>query len=459
MRLPPLPPTEDQVWADTDPRRRLALLSLADTVVDDYRPWRETRFREPPAVLQSRFLELLAQIGTDLRPLTTAEWWWLLHHSRLVQARRLPTLTTINGDSLRFCLPDTLLAQVDVLSSQLSGNRDPASTVATSTQRERFLRTALEEEAITSSQLEGAATTRQVAKQMLRTGRKPRTHSEQMIANNFAAMQRVREMSELPLSPDLVRELHAIVTAGTLDDPRDAGRLQTDADRRVVVQDAHDGDIVHRPPPAHELPGRLERLCEFANSTDGPYLPGILRAVTIHFMTSYDHYFVDGNGRTARTLFYWSMLRQGYWLAEYLTVSTILRKAPSQYMRSFLDVEQDAGDLTYFYIYHVGVLRRAVAGLNDYLDRVTQDRRAVHDRLRLADQLNPRQVAVIADALDDPRHQFTAHELAARFSVTEQTGRDDLADMERRGLMVRSRIGHHYAWTATMPGLPTDDLA
>jgi Fic family protein len=63
-------------------------------------------------------------------------------------------------------------------------------------------------------------------------------------------------------------------------------------------------------------------------------------------MLGYEHPFEDGNGRTARALFYWSMLNQGFWLTEFLTVSKILRKAPAKYARSFLYTEQDSNDLT-----------------------------------------------------------------------------------------------------------------
>ena len=82
------------------------------------------------------------------------------------------------------------------------------------------------EEAITSSQLEGAATSRRVAKDMLRSGRTPKNRSERMIVNNFRAMQRIRELRATPLSPALICDLHRIVTEGTLDNPEGAGRIQ-----------------------------------------------------------------------------------------------------------------------------------------------------------------------------------------------------------------------------------------
>ncbi len=58
---------------------------------------------------------------------------------------------------------------------------------------QRFLVNSLMEEAIRSSQLEGATTSRRVAKEMLRTGREPRDRGERMIANNYRALQFMRE--------------------------------------------------------------------------------------------------------------------------------------------------------------------------------------------------------------------------------------------------------------------------
>lgn len=46
-------------------------------------------------------------------------------------------------------------------------------------------------------------------------------------------------------------------------------------------------------------------------------------------MIAYMHPFVDGNGRTARALFYWYMLKSGYWLTEYLSISRVIAKSKS----------------------------------------------------------------------------------------------------------------------------------
>ena len=179
-----------------------------------------------------------------------------------------------------------------------------------------------------------------------------------------------------------------MVTEKTLDDPSAAGRLQTSDDDRIGVY--WDNELLHRPPPAAELPDRLEAMCRFANgeSTEG-FIHPVVRAIILHFWLAYDHPFVDGNGRTARALFLLVDAPHGYWLTQYLSVSSILRKAPAQYAKSYLYVESDNNDVTYFVLYQLGVIERAIASLHDYLAR--KDRRDARARSDAARIVRPQQ--------------------------------------------------------------------
>ncbi len=255
---------------------------------------------------------------------------------------------------------------------------------------------------------------------------------------------------------ELVCELHRIVTDGTLDDPSAAGGLQSDPDSRQRVAVTGDDDqILHVPPPARELPDRLARLCTFANDTsDAAWVQPVLRSLAIHFMVGYDHYFEDGNGRTARALFYWSMLKRGYWLTEFLTISRILNKAPAQYARSYLYTEQDGGDLTYFFLYHLNVIRRAIDDLDAYLARKVRELRET--RLLLAatpGEYNHRKLALLELAIREHGSAFTARSHARSHGVSEETARQDLADLESRGLLIRTKAGKQFVWR------PAPDLA
>ena len=95
------------------------------------------------------------------------------------------------------------------------------------------------------------------------------------------------------------------------------------------------------------------------------------QSIILHFMIGYDHPFVDGNGRVARALFYWAMLRHGYPLAKFLSISKVLREAPARYARAYRFTETDGGDLTYFVDHQLDVIARSIEALGDYVTRKT----------------------------------------------------------------------------------------
>ena len=419
--------------AEKNPERLLELWAAGDPVDGKgrYLHWDEMRHRTPP------------------EGLSTHEWWVATKASRNAFARPLP-LTSVQGEPFRFSNIDSIQEVVHRIDQYASGQiqtDDPVTSVGSS---DRYVVSSLMEEATTSSLLEGAATTRRAAKEMLRTQRRPRTHGERMVSNNFNAMLAAEKLARdgTSLTPDDVLELHRIVTDGTLENESEAGRLQQPGEKRVYVADSDD-TVLHRPPPAEELPDRLEQLCAFANgeNVEG-FLHPVVRAILIHFWVGYDHPFADGNGRTARALFYWSMLRSGYWLAQYISISAILRKAPGQYKKSYLKAETDSSDATYFVIHQLQVLERSIDNLRAYLTRKTTEVNNVKQLLRSISRLNNRQLAIINDALHDPSQTFTIQGQARLHRVVYQSARTDLLALEDMDLFTKTKLGNQFEFYA-----------
>lgn len=440
VKLPAPPPNRDELLqcATDDPRHLMKILRAGIGVGrQPYLPWDQVRYKTPPDGL------------------TPEEWWLGIRMGRTSLQRELP-LDTKDHIPFTYALPDEVLKLLDEITRRASGQIAVSELVTNPATRDRYIVNSLIEEAITSSQLEGASTTRPVAKEMLRTGRPPKDKSERMILNNYQAMQRISEVRDQELTPELVCEIHRIVTDETLEDPVSAGRIQSNPDPadRVAVYGQNE-QLIHTPPPVEELPERLQSLCKFANarSEDQTWVPPVLRAITVHFMFGYDHYFEDGNGRTARALFYWCMLRNGYWLSEFLTISSILKKAPSQYIRSYVFTEQDEGDLTYFHLYHLGVILRAIDELDAYLARKIADLRATKSRLNaISGEFNHRQLALLESALKNPAQSFTVASHSSSHNVSGEAARQDLQDLERRGLLLKERVSRRFVWHPT-PGL------
>jgi len=393
-----------------------------------YRHWDTLRHLVPPQGLSS-------------------EVWWLATRAVRAQiSRRLP-LTDANGMFLTISFPDPALEMLMRVDQQGSGRIQAPEAVTNPATRDRYLVNSLMEEAIRSSQLEGAATTRKVAKEMLRSGREPHDRSERMILNNYRAMQYIRAHVADALTPERVLELHRIVTDGTLDDPADAGRLQTPDEERIKIY-WDNAVLIYEPPPAEQLIDRLAAMCEFANGggeVEG-FLHPVARAILVHFWLAYDHPFVDGNGRTARALFYWTMLSQGYWLAEYLPISNIIRESPVRYTKSFLYVETDDGDTTYFVLSQLRILCRAIDELHAYLERKGGQVREVEAVLRRTPGFNHRQIALLAHALRDGGAEYTFASHRNSHGVVYQSARTDLLELERKNLLLRTKRGKTYVF-------------
>ena len=385
------------------------------------------------------------------RPLPTGlsaeEWWGLVKLARNSDRRALP-VTDEAGHTFGFLMTDSVLRLLHEIDREASGRIELPEDITNEAVRDRYIVSSLIEESFRSSQLEGASTTRHVAKEMIRTKREPRTLSERMILNNFDAMEWVRTHRDDALTVPMMLELHRIVTHDTLEVPDGAGRFRR-ADEAIHVVDADSGDVLHTPPAATVLPARMEQLCGFANGgrNGGPFIHPVVRSILVHFWLAYDHPFIEGNGRLARALFYWSMLREGFWLTEFISISRAIKKSRGQYDRAFLYTETDQNDTTYFILNQLGVLRRAIDELGAYLKKKSQEIRDVERKLRGHDDLNNRQLAVVNHILRHPDTRITIDGHRSSHRVVYQTARTDLLGLVERGVLDQHKAGRKLYFT------------
>lgn len=299
--------------------------------------------------------------------------------------------------------------------------------------KEQYLVGSLMEEAIYSSQMEGAATTRKVAKEMLRKKMTPKDKSQQMIANNYQTIQFIVSHKDALLTPELLLQIHQLMTEHTMQDPQEAGCFRSNND--VVVENGITHETVHIPPTYEEIPNFVEDLCRFFNEQDAPqFIHPIIRGIIIHFMVAYVHPFADGNGRTARALFYWYMLKQGYWLTEYLSISRVIAKSKKSYEKAFLYTESDGMDMGYFVAYNMRVLQQSFKQLQDYIKRKQEEKRAANSFLRIGN-INTRQAQIIKMFADDSNLVVTIADLQAKFLVSPTTAKADVVGLMNMGLL------------------------
>ena len=364
----------------------------------------------------------------------TAEHLW-----QAVKLQRKTELQRVKFGKYTFSFNVTTIMQSLLHDFDLNmGGSLSADGIIPNNDKQMYLVSSIMEEAIASSQMEGASTTRKVAKDMLRKKLSPTNKSQQMILNNYRTIQQLNEQKDKELTMDMLLDVHQNISEHTLDNPADEGRLRNTDD--IYVMDAIDGEIAHTPPSHNEIDNILHDVFIFANE-DNPnrFIHPIIKGIILHFMIAWIHPFVDGNGRTARSLVYWYLLKKGYWLTEYLSISRIIYKNKKRYERMFLYTEADDKDMTYFILYNLQVMKKAYEDLKLYLARKQEERKSIL-MYNDIDGINARQMGILRLLDEAPSSILLPQEVASRFGVSERTARNDLQTLTDMGKLKKVAI-------------------
>lgn len=437
IKPPPVPITNPlSVVAEREPERLSQYLEFF-TPLDDkgrYLPFDELRFRIPRDLDPTLVWSVVKQARQrQLNPVITLG-------DRAVPGMLLltPAMQIAMSEADRH----TSTAALEWLSAQIGEQR----------QIQYLLNDLSEDEAISSSQLEGAATTTRVAKDLLKRQLGPRSPDEKMIVGNFRMMHFAWNHRDKPLSIELITDMHRIGVEGIDDEKYQPGIFR--ADDTVVVPDA-DGNVVHTPPPAEGLERRLESLVQWANANhhdieSSQYLHPLIKAVLLHFAIGYEHPFRDGNGRVARSLLYWYLFKQDFAAFRYIAISTLLKAAPIQYGKSYLYSETDQLDLTYFVDYQCRIITRAIGEFKKACQRAMDSIREFNVFLYesgLYRQLNDKQKTVLQVAKSGIATHFTADNVSENLGCSYNTAASVLNGLVEKQLFQKQKVGRSWVYS------------
>lgn len=384
---------------------------LVDKINDRYEYWSEVKYKKLPEEIAS---------NEDL---------WV----NVKLSRRLKKISLWNKYGIHTAITNYMQRVCHDFDMNFGGSWG-VNTIINDSNKEHYLISSLMEEAISSSQMEGASTTRKVAKDMLRKKISPKGKSQQMIYNNYQTIQFIVDNKDKPLSEELLLQVHALMTKETLDNKDDVGRFRRDDE--VVVADGITHEVVHTPPTHHEIEEFVKDLCAFFNNKDkSVFIHPIIRGIIIHFMIAYMHPFVDGNGRTARALFYWYMIKEGYWLIEYLSISKIISKTKKKYEKAYLYSESDDNDIGYFITYNLDVLNKSFKELEAYIKRKIKEKKSATNFLIKLKGINERQAEIVKMFADDTDIIITVKDIQGKFYISPTTAKNDIQGLVDKNIL------------------------
>ena len=125
-----------------------------------------------------------------------------------------------------------------------------------------------------------------------------------------------------------------------------------------------------------------------------------------------------------------------------------MRREPGEYGRAFLHTESDENDLTYFIVYQLNVIRRAVDDLNRYLDRKAAQVQKLDKLLTRSAQFNHRQKVVLAHAVRHPGARYSIRSHGRSHGVAYDTARTDLLELADFDLLSKWQEGRTYVFAA-----------
>lgn len=358
---------------------------------------------------------------------TPLELWSTIKLFRLLRRKDV----NFNSYNFHYVITDYIQKALHQFDMHIGGTLGSNIGIA-ETDKTKFIISSIMEEAISSSQMEGASTTRKKAKEMIEQDKKPKNKSEKMILNNFITMKYIVQHKSEDLTPENLLYIHKLITNNTLEDLEDEGKFRENNDVHVVNHS--NSEIVHTPPLESELEKIINDLCIFFNTDSEEFIHPIIKGCIIHFMIGWIHPFTDGNGRTARAIFYWYMLKKGYWLTEYLSISRIIKDTKSQYEKAYLYTEIDENDLTYFISYHIKTMEKAFIALKEYINLKQKEVFQAAKFMKIPG-VNDRMAQILKIIHDDPDRILNTKEMEARFNISNYTARTDLKSLVELGFL------------------------
>lgn len=408
------------------------LKHFIDQNIENYYPW-----------------EKFSNLKLPSTKFTAEELWGFIKIVYRPRSKKTQLITDKSGHPFWYSHADRISQSLHKIDKMFSGNPilfdyDIEENYKDEWAKKRII-TSLFEEAINSSQIEGAAISRRKAKELIRSGHRPNTKDEIMVMNNYQTIRRIKsEFIAKPATKELILEIHSALTKDTID-PRDVGRFREDIDEndKVNVYDDDGITILHEPPAAATLDSRIKDFCCFINNNE-PFIHPVIKGIIIHFAIGYIHPFYDGNGRVARGLFYWFLLKNGYRLFEFISISEQIKKSIGQYKKAYLYTELDDNDLTYFIYYHLTVIEKCLTSLTEYIHTKLDELKNLKKALRNIPGINTRQIDLLNHALkhiDDVDQRYTIESHKNSNDISWATARADLFKLADRGFLEKRKLG------------------
>ena len=301
----------------------------------------------------------------------------------------------------------------------------------------RFLVRALVEEAIATSQLDGANIPYDRAHELVQMDRTPANDAERVIVNAHHLLSELPWFSENALTPDLLLELYERVTEGT-------EHLEFDG-----------AELIGGPGATMTRLEVLKQLCAIANyqedvTAEHPAITALVLLWDLPYWKPFPKY----NAAVARILFRLHAAKHNYPVLGLLPISQIAADSPDKEPVSVSGphftrlARYSEVDMTSHVTSYLRAVHEAIQRLRVQIARVRERDEALRELLQSDPLLNGRQRSILGRALRVPGTKFRIRYHQTTHNIAYSTARADLMELEAKGYLRQEQEGKAFVFVA-----------
>ena len=367
--IPDLKQVEEYLYKPDNFRKLRTIIDLNLKPVDEhdeYLPWNQFKHLNPP------------------KKLTVAEHWFGVKKARENASININFGSEIY-QSLIFCMTNTMQGDLYFIDQNFKGNSNLNKIFSGSNTRNAYRAKYRIEEAIYCAYLEGYSVEKSIAENIIKGSFEASNKHEEMVLNIYQAQIYLGSKKDQTLIPEMIFELYDTLL----------------------------GKPYNNAPVKNRILENLKYICDFINTKQKTFIHPIIKALALQFCILDSKPFNKMNGLVARLLCHWYLIKNGYWLVDFASISKALKSNQGKYTQSVKLSQEDNYDITYFLIPMVQMIKQSLEQIEKDINRSIKDISEVETLIYKSGRnivLNHRQLLVLTHAVNNPNYTYTIQE-------------------------------------------------
>ena len=211
---------------------------------------------------------------------------------------------------------------------------------------------------------------------------------------------------------------------------------------RYFVGNRITGEVVFMPPPTDQVPGLVDAFLGWFNSGEAEEIDPVIAAGVVHYEIARIHPFIDGDGRTARTMATLTLYKQGFDLKRFFALDDYYDHDRRSYYEALRRVDPAMLDLTGWLEYFTGGVAVSIKAVRDRVLGLSKDVKFLKERGQIA--LTERQMRIVEWMME--KGKITNRDVRGIFEISNRAALDEMSKLLELGVIKQVGSGRsvHY---------------